>query len=579
MGKDDGHPVVDFRHEIVRIGRDDRAGFQDVTVWRSPMFPQTGENQRLAIILKDVPRLFCFAPKMLPFVKAGRGNQASLFPECSPESRFDRDCVAAGIDHMSCPRRVLGPTGNQTPLHRFRQSNTVRLDANHQDLLQGSQVKTRFPFRLTKQVEEFSQFGGCRPEVDSSAHGPRRPSRNLPEIVTLCRRENCTHSAKIMPKELFPEDVTMSTGPESDLIDVLRLNLVPGLGPRTYQLLLERFGSPRGILEASVSKLQEVNNVGPKLAMSVVTHGTEAAAREELKKTREAGVTLFIRDTAGYPAVLGRIPDPPTVIYCKGTLVEADGLSVGIVGSRHCTAYGRQQAHRLAQALARMGITVVSGLARGIDAEAHKGAIEGGGRTIAVCATGLNTVYPPEHVDLAAMVIKQGCLLTESPMDQAPKSGLFPQRNRIISGLSLGVVLIEAGRSSGALHTARHAMEQNREVFAMPGRVDSEASLGCLDLIRDGATLIRGVDDVLSALGPLVTPVQRTATETIRKPAELTLSDQEKMILNLVPAESIPIDEVIRAANLETSRVLSTLTVLEMKRLVRRLPGGFIARY
>ena len=382
-----------------------------------------------------------------------------------------------------------------------------------------------------------------------------------------------------MPKELFPDDVQPAICPDVDMIDVLRLNLVPGLGPRTYQQLLERFGSPRGILTASVSQLQEVHNVGPKLAMSLVTHGTESAARDELARTQAAGVSLFIRNTPGYPASLSRIPDPPTVIYCKGTLVEADALAIAVVGSRHCTSYGRQQAHRLAEALGRMGITVVSGLARGIDAEAHQGAIAAGGRTIAVCATGLNTVYPPEHVELANSVAKQGCLLTESSMDQSPKSGLFPQRNRIISGLSLGVVLIEAGRSSGALHTARHAMEQNREVFAMPGRVDSEASLGCLDLIRDGATLIRGVDDVVSALGPLVAPVQRTPTETVRRPAELTLSDQEKTILNLVSAEAIPIDVVIRTANIEASRVLSTLTVLEMKRLVRRLPGGFVVRY
>jgi DNA processing protein len=382
-----------------------------------------------------------------------------------------------------------------------------------------------------------------------------------------------------MPKELFPVDVEHAAGRDIDLLDVLRLNLVPGLGPRTYQLLLERFGTPRGILAASVSQLQEVHHVGPKLAMSLVTHGTQTAARDELARTTAAGVSLLVRGTADYPESLSRIPDPPTVLYCKGTLTEADGLAIAVVGSRHCTNYGRQQAHRLAQALARTGITVVSGLARGIDAEAHRGALEAGGRTIAVCATGLNTIYPPEHLELAEAVTKQGCLLTESPMDQSPKSGLFPQRNRIISGMSLGVVLIEAGRGSGALHTARHAMEQNREVFAMPGRVDSDASLGCLDLIRDGATLIRDVDDVLSALGPLVKPVQRTPTETVRKPVELMLSDQERTILNLVAAEAVPIDEIIRAANIEASRVLSTLTVLEMKRLVRRLPGGFVVRY
>ena len=381
-----------------------------------------------------------------------------------------------------------------------------------------------------------------------------------------------------MPENLFSDDAS-ATDAEPDLIDVLRLNLVPGLGPRTYQSLLERFGSPRGILAASVSQLQDAAHVGPKLAMSLITHGTVEEAMSELAKVRAAGVTLVVRGSSTYPAALSRIPDPPTVIYCRGTLLESDALAIGIVGSRHCTAYGRQQANRLAQALARTGITVVSGLARGIDAEAHKGALEAGGRTIAVCATGLHTVYPPEHVDLANAVTKQGCLLTESPMDQSPKSGLFPQRNRIISGLSLGVVLIEAGRNSGALHTARHAMEQNREVFALPGRVDSESSLGCLDLIRDGATLIRGVDDVLSALGPLVSPVQRTPTESVRQPAELTLSDQQRMVLNLVSAEAIQVDEVIRAANIEPSRVLSTLTVLEMKRLIRRLPGGFVVRY
>ncbi len=383
-----------------------------------------------------------------------------------------------------------------------------------------------------------------------------------------------------MTKELFPSDAEVSNAdPEQQLLDVLRLNLVPGIGPRTYQMLLERFETPAGILAARIPQLQEVPNVGPKLAMSLITHGTEAAAREELEIARAAGVTLLVRDLEGYPSALTRIPDPPTVLYCLGTLLPSDQLAVAIVGSRHCTAYGRQTAFRLASELARAGVTVVSGLARGIDAEAHKGALEAGGRTIAVCATGLNTVYPPEHVELAKSVRDNGCLLTEAPMNQQPKSGLFPQRNRIISGLSMGVILIEAGRASGALHTARHAMEQNREVFAVPGRIDSEASFGCLDLIRDGATLIRNVDDVLSTLGPLVAPVQRTPAESVHRAAELQLSDQQRMILNLVTTEPIPVDDVLRTAGIEASRVLSTLTILEMKRLVRRLPGNFVQRY
>ena len=383
-----------------------------------------------------------------------------------------------------------------------------------------------------------------------------------------------------MSQRLIPNDAEPpADDPEQELIDVLRLNLVPGIGPRTFQILLERFESPAGILDASMAQLQEVPNVGPKLAMSVITHGTEQAAREELARARAAGVTLLVRGRDGYPAALDRIPDPPTVLYCQGTLLPADQLAIGIVGSRHCTPYGRQQARRLAASLARAGVTIVSGLARGIDAEAHQGALEAGGRTVAVCATGLSNIYPPEHVELANSIRQQGCLLTESPMDQQPKAGLFPQRNRIISGISMGVILVEAGRNSGALHTARHAMEQNREVFALPGRVDSEASFGCLDLIRDGATLIRDVDDVLGTLGPLVTPVQRTATESVHRPAELQLSDQQRMILNLVTNEPVPVDEVMRTAGIESSRVLSTLTILEMKRLVRRLPGGFVQRY
>jgi len=362
-------------------------------------------------------------------------------------------------------------------------------------------------------------------------------------------------------------------------LNALRLSLVPGVGPQTFQRLLERFETPAGVLQASLAQLQEVPHVGPKLAMSLVTHGTEEAAREEWQRITAAGVHLLVRGEEPYPAALSRIPDPPIVLYSMGKLIAADQLAVAIVGSRHCTAYGRRQAYRLAESLARAGVTVISGLARGIDAEAHKGALDAGGRTIAVCATGLGTVYPPEHVELALRISQQGALVTESPMLQQPKSGLFPQRNRIISGMSLGVVLVEAGRNSGALHTARHAMEQNREVFAVPGRIDSEASFGCLDLIRDGATLVRDVDDVLNALGPLVAPVQRTPAERVHRPAELQLSEQQRMILNLVPEEPILVDEVLRAAGIETSRSLSTLTILEMKRLVRRLPGGFIQRY
>ncbi|MEZ6046331.1 MAG: DNA-processing protein DprA [Planctomycetaceae bacterium] len=266
------------------------------------------------------------------------------------------------------------------------------------------------------------------------------------------------------------------------------------------------------------------------------------------------------------------------MLYYKGDIQPTDGLAIAIVGSRRCTPYGLDQARKIAGGLARAGITVVSGLARGIDAAAHRGALEAGGRTLAVFATGLGTVYPPEHKDLAGQVEEQGALITESCFDQLPIAGLFPQRNRIISGLSLGVILIEASRKSGSLHTARHAMEQGREVFAVPGRIDSIESQGCLDLIRDGATLIRGVEDILEELGPLTNPVQSSHKGEIRKPIELNLNDQETLVLNTLSTNPKHIDEVLRALSLDSSQVLSTLTVLEMKQLIRRHPGNYLSR-
>jgi DNA processing protein len=251
---------------------------------------------------------------------------------------------------------------------------------------------------------------------------------------------------------------------------------------------------------------------------------------------------------------------------------------VAIVGSRQCSRYGKQIAARLAGELGAAGVTVVSGLARGIDAAAHQGALQAGGRTIAVCATGLSEVYPPEHLELAGRISEQGALVSESPLHRPPLKALFPQRNRIIAGMSQAVVLIEAGRTSGALHTARHAQEQGREVLAVPGQIDSPYSLGCLDLLRDGATLVRCVDDILEALGPLTKPVQKDAVTVVHAPRELLLNEQELSVLNLLSMEPITIDELLANAPLPAARVLSTLTVLEMKRLVQRLPGGFIVR-
>lgn len=361
--------------------------------------------------------------------------------------------------------------------------------------------------------------------------------------------------------------------------DLICLTMVAGVGPRTSRLLLERFGTATRVLAAPVSSLREVQGIGPKLAEGIARARREHDADAEIERCRRADVRVVARGDELYPAPLEETPDPPGLLYMRGTLESRDQIAIALVGSRRCTPYGMRIAERLAAALARVGITVVSGLARGIDAAAHRGALKAGGRTLAVMANGLAQVYPPEHDELAAQIAAAGAVISESPMEQEPLAGLFPQRNRIISGLSLGVVVVEATPRSGSLSTAHHAMEQNRDVFAVPGPVDSLSSQGCHRLIRDGARLVETVDDILEELGPLVREVQ-TSTEDppVRHPAELTLSDLERSILGRLDDRPTAIDEVIATTGLGASQVLATLSVLEMRRLVRRLPGQQFVR-
>ena len=376
-------------------------------------------------------------------------------------------------------------------------------------------------------------------------------------------------------ERLVPADIPT---PDDEVLDLLRLNLVPGVGPRMQRNLLDFFGSAEDIFKADLRLLEQVEGIGPKLARLISVAKNSDDAVNEWRQCCERNVSLFRNGEGSYPRNLSEISDAPMLLYGRGTIEPRDDLAVAIVGSRRCTHYGLQQAEKIARSLAMAGITVVSGLARGIDAAAHRGALAGGGRTIAVLATGLLNIYPPEHLDLAKDVAASGALVCEMKLNQHPSPGLFPQRNRIISGLSLGVIIIEAQRKSGSLHTARHAMEQGREVMAVPGQIDSLASEGSNDLIRDGATLIRNADDVFESLGPLIEPV-RTSNETeVRSPRELTLNDQELSVLNLVTTQARSIDEVLREATIEPSRVLATLTILEMKRMVKRLPGGMLVR-
>jgi DNA processing protein len=364
-----------------------------------------------------------------------------------------------------------------------------------------------------------------------------------------------------------------------DLSDLVLLTMVPGVGPLTCGALLERFQTATRVLDAAPSDLREVPGVGPKVAEKIQRARLELDAQAELELCGRAGVELLARGDSRYPPPLLEIPDPPALLYARGTYEPRDQLAIALVGSRRCTSYGLRIAERLASSLARTGFTIVSGLARGIDAAAHQGALKAGGRTIAVLANGLDQVYPPENAELAVEIAHHGVVFSELPMRQGPLAGLFPQRNRIISGLCLGVVVVEAAPRSGSLSTAHHAKEQNREVFAVPGPVDSLASRGCHRLIRDGARLVETVDDILEELGPLVREVHTAPDEApVRHPLELSLDDQERSLLGQLDNHPVGVDELITRTRLTASQVMATLSVLELKRLVRRLPGHQFVR-
>ena len=365
---------------------------------------------------------------------------------------------------------------------------------------------------------------------------------------------------------------------DQQLRHYLLLSMIPGVGPRIRQALLARFYSPEGILAAPMDRLRQVPGVGAKLARAITFAEKNADVDVQLELCRENAIQILPDYDDAYPPALKEIDDPPGLLFVRGSLSPADRLAVAIVGTRHATHYGLRQAERLAGGLARAGITVVSGLARGIDASAHRGALAAGGRTVAVLGSGVLNIYPPEHDTLAEEVLERGALLSESPPRSAPRVGSFPQRNRIISGLSLGAVIVEAGARSGALITARLAAEQNREVFAVPGRVDDRSAQGCHRLLRDGAALVESVDDILEHLGPLAHPAPKDDGTEIRHPAELQLNDLEQKVLAAIGNDSTSVDQLVAETGLPVSRILSTLSVLEMRHLIRRITGTTVAR-
>jgi DNA processing protein len=367
----------------------------------------------------------------------------------------------------------------------------------------------------------------------------------------------------------------------------LHLRLTPEVGNLAFQRMLERFGSAAAALKASPNELAEIEHVGKWRAEAIAAGRDRVDPDIELRTAESAGARVIVFGEPEYPAALRYIHDPPPALYVRGAIAEADGLAVAIVGSRKCSGYGLEQADRLAQALARCGVTIVSGLARGIDAAAHRGALTAGGRTIAVLGSGLAKVYPPENLELADRIAGAGAVISEFPMQADPAPKLFPIRNRVISGLSLGVLVVEAPPKSGALITAHSALEQGRDVFAVPGRVDMAGSRGCHELIKQGAKLVEGVEDVLDALGEagrlLRAAAKLDGAGGAAEPAgpaapALPLSDDERRIMETLAEGPLSTDAITGKSGLPPATVNATLTKLELKGLLRAEPGGQFGR-
>jgi DNA processing protein len=360
----------------------------------------------------------------------------------------------------------------------------------------------------------------------------------------------------------------------------IALNLIDGVGPVRARSLLEFFGEAPKILSAKPGELMRVPNIGPDTAAKIAGWETSVDLAGELKRIADYGCHVLTLADTNYPPLLREIYDPPLVLYVQGELTDRDKNAVAMVGSRQTTHYGLETARKLGYQLAYTGVTVVSGGARGIDTAAHQGALSAKGRTVAVLGTGINIVWPPENVELYQRIAANGAVITQFPFNRPADKQTFPIRNRIVAGMTLGTVVVEANMTSGSLITANFATEYGRQIFAVPGRIDSPRSKGCHDLIKKGAKLCEGVEDILSEFEYLFPASNKppTASETGVLPA-LELNGNEQLVYAAVnEREEQSIDEIIRASGLPSSAVNVALFSLEMKRLVKQLPGKMFLR-
>jgi len=376
----------------------------------------------------------------------------------------------------------------------------------------------------------------------------------------------------------------MSSEADKYLIDWIALSFIVGVGSRTAALLIERFGSPALIFAASTRSLVDAG-LSQESVDALKSSESRAAARSQIDEIRKLGGEAITLVDKRYPNLLRETYDPPIVIYCLGSVVEAISQpTIAIVGSRRCSSYGRNVAEKLSRELAERGITIISGLARGIDSAAHRGALEGRGLTVGVMGTGLDAVYPKENRSLATQITQNGALVTEFPLATPPASQNFPFRNRVISGLALGVMVIEGAERSGSLITARLAYEQGRDVFAVPGNITSHKSFGPNNLIKDGAKLVHTWHDVVEELPMEVKAAILSAERGERfieraRVEEVELSPPERRVLKMLhPDEPLHIDQLIVRAGMPSGDLMGALLKLEMLDRIRQLPGKSFVR-
>ncbi len=354
----------------------------------------------------------------------------------------------------------------------------------------------------------------------------------------------------------------------SNLESWIALSMVPEIGPVTFRKLLSLYGEPSSIFEALLPELAAIDGIGERRAQNIKNFSGWKAVEKQVKLLNHSKASVITFNNPEYPALLRQTEGAPAVLYVKGTITEEDKFAIAVVGSRKSTPYGKLVAEKLSSELSESGFTIVSGMARGIDTIAHVSSISSGGRTIAVLGSGIDKSYPPENKGVMERIADSGYVVSEFPCGTEPNKENFPRRNRLISGLSLGVIVVEATEESGALITARSALEQNREVFAVPGNITSPNSAGANELIRKGAKLVRKADDIIEELAPMLKGYVRT-----REAVAIEMTDDEKRLCDILTGEPMHIDSVSRGLSLSPAQALTILLNLELKGVVRQTDG------